>query len=113
MKKEKQYDILAEITERIVIDYANLSGRESEHRAEFREKVLEYLSNFYIQAIQTQLTSLKEKIEEELSIQKQVQKKAKEILAVGKSAVRIAVEDRDVRKGKIEALSDILEVINK
>jgi len=39
MKKDKQYDILAEITERIVIDYANLSGRESEYRAEFREKV--------------------------------------------------------------------------
>jgi len=34
-----------EIIERIVIDYANLSGRESAHRAEFREKVAKHLDN--------------------------------------------------------------------
>ena len=32
-----------EIAERIVIDYANFSGRESANRAEFREKTIQNL----------------------------------------------------------------------
>ena len=41
MKGEINKEI--EIAERIVIDYANFSGRESENRGKFREKVLEHL----------------------------------------------------------------------
>src|SRR3990167_8386165 len=37
--QEPSPDWATEATERIVIQYANLSGRESAHRAEFREKV--------------------------------------------------------------------------
>ena len=34
---------IAETAERIVIDYANLSGRESANRAEFRQRVIKHL----------------------------------------------------------------------
>src|SRR3990167_2373667 len=40
---QTNYDIISEIAERIVIDYANLSGRDITHRAEFRERVLKHL----------------------------------------------------------------------
>ena len=39
MKKE-------ELAERIVIDYANLSGRETANRVEFRERVIKHLMEF-------------------------------------------------------------------
>ena len=38
-------DRISETAERIVIDYANLSGRDIEHRAEFRERVIKHLKN--------------------------------------------------------------------
>lgn len=41
-KEEK----IIEYAERISIDYANLSGRESAHRAEFRDRVIEHLSSY-------------------------------------------------------------------
>ena len=37
---------IIEIAERIVIDYANLSGRESANRAEFRKRVIDHLADF-------------------------------------------------------------------
>ena len=37
---------LVETAEMIVIDYANLSGRESANRAEFRQEVLKHLTSF-------------------------------------------------------------------
>ncbi len=37
-------NLITETTERIVIEYANLSGRESENRAEFRNRVTTILS---------------------------------------------------------------------
>lgn len=39
MKESK----IIEIAERIVIDYANLSGRETANRAEFRKRVITHL----------------------------------------------------------------------
>lgn len=39
----KNKEALVETAEKIVIDYANLSGRETAHRAEFRELVLQHL----------------------------------------------------------------------
>ena len=40
---QTHYDILSEIAERIVIDYANLSGRDIQHRAEFRKRIMKHL----------------------------------------------------------------------
>jgi hypothetical protein len=40
---QTNYDPIIETAERIVIDYANLSGRESANRSEFRELVLGHL----------------------------------------------------------------------
>ena len=37
---------IIELTERIVIDFANLTGRETESRAEFRALVYKHLENF-------------------------------------------------------------------
>lgn len=51
-------EIIIATAERIVIDYANLSGRESAHRAEFRNRVVEHLC--------TSLISLLEKYGEEV-----------------------------------------------
>lgn len=51
-------EIIIATAERIVIDYANLSGRESAHRAEFRNRVVEHL--------RTSLISLLEKYGEEI-----------------------------------------------
>lgn len=45
-KSEAEKDLI-EIAERIVIDYANLSGRESTNRAEFRERALGHLTTAY------------------------------------------------------------------
>lgn len=42
----KEWERLDETTERIVIDYANLSGRESANRAEFRKLTREHLQVF-------------------------------------------------------------------
>lgn len=39
-----------EIAERIVIDYANLSGRETANRAEFRVRVLKHLESLESEA---------------------------------------------------------------
>lgn len=36
---------IIETSERITIDYATLSGRETEHRAEFRNRVTEHLTS--------------------------------------------------------------------
>lgn len=41
----KKENHLIETAELIVIDYANFSGRESAHRAEFREKVIKHISS--------------------------------------------------------------------
>jgi hypothetical protein len=38
--KRKWAGLAVEVTERIVIDYANFSGRESDNRAEFRARTL-------------------------------------------------------------------------
>ena len=44
-QREKEFDdIITEVVERIVIDYANLSGRETANRAEFRERTRKHLS---------------------------------------------------------------------
>ena len=37
---------IIELTERIVIDFANLTGRETESRAEFRALVYKHLEDF-------------------------------------------------------------------
>ena len=42
--KEEKKEI--EIVERIVIDFANLSGRESKNRAEFRKRVLNHILSY-------------------------------------------------------------------
>lgn len=39
--------IITEVAERITIDYANLSGRETANRAEFRERVRKHLEKFF------------------------------------------------------------------
>ena len=44
--------IIYEIAERIVIDYANLSGRDIEHRAEFRGRILKYLEKVKSETLQ-------------------------------------------------------------
>ncbi len=38
--------LIAEFAEWIVIDYANLSGREDTNRAEFRKRTIEHLQKF-------------------------------------------------------------------
>lgn len=38
-------ELIEEIVERIVIDYANLSGRETSNRSEFRKRVIQHLDN--------------------------------------------------------------------
>ena len=43
---QTNYDPIIEIAERIVIDYANLSERESANRAKFRERVIKNLKDF-------------------------------------------------------------------
>ena len=42
---ETPKDKCSETVERIVIDYANLSGRESANRAEFRKRTQEHISS--------------------------------------------------------------------
>lgn len=39
---------IIELAERIVIDYANLSGRENANRAEFRERTIKNITDFYL-----------------------------------------------------------------
>ena len=51
--------IITEITERIVIEYANLSGRESANRAEFRKRIHEIITS----ALAQQFDEIKRKIE--------------------------------------------------
>ena len=46
MINEKINKKIIETAERIVIDYANLSGREDTNRAEFRKRVIEHLADF-------------------------------------------------------------------
>lgn len=43
LKEAPQFDPVTETVEKIVIDYANLSGRESANRAEFRERVRKHI----------------------------------------------------------------------
>ncbi len=45
VKPTEKESYLIEIAERIVIDYANFSGREDAHRAEFRQEVIKHLTN--------------------------------------------------------------------
>lgn len=47
-----------EVTERIVIDYANLSGRESANRGEFRKETLEHLRPFFFSTLADTLKEL-------------------------------------------------------
>ncbi len=61
----------------------------------------------------TQLEDIEEWVEEELHIQKKVQEKAKEVVVVGRKKVNEMVEDRDIRQGKIEVLSDILSALKE
>lgn len=42
---------VVETSERIVIDYANLSGRESANRGEFRKCVTEHLQSFLLTSL--------------------------------------------------------------
>lgn len=56
--EELREDKIIETAERIVIDYANFSGRESAHRAEFREKTINNLRSL----LTSQQQALKEKI---------------------------------------------------
>ena len=51
---QTHYDLISEISERIVIDYANLSGRDIEHRAEFRDRVVKHLLDLLNQAKEEQ-----------------------------------------------------------
>jgi hypothetical protein len=44
---QTHHDPIIECAERIVIDYANLSGRETANRAEFRKRVIEHLRKFF------------------------------------------------------------------
>ena len=41
------HDPIEEVAERITIDYANLSGRESANRAEFRERVIQHFRKYH------------------------------------------------------------------
>ncbi len=52
------------LTERIVIDYANFSGRESAHRAEFREAVKAHLDTAVIPLLTHARTEEREKFKE-------------------------------------------------
>lgn len=52
-------EVLEETTERIVIDYSNLSGRESANRAEFRERVRKNVSH----ALDSQIEILRGMVE--------------------------------------------------
>jgi len=54
--------ILLETVERIVIDYANLSGRESANRAEFREEVTKHLKSHNKATILAVLEALGEEV---------------------------------------------------
>ncbi|MBI4092181.1 MAG: hypothetical protein HY427_03195 [Candidatus Levybacteria bacterium] len=64
MKNLQQFieEKLPEITERIVIEYANLSGRESNNRARFRERI----SNIIFQALTEYSIATAEQIIQEL-----------------------------------------------
>ena len=55
---------IVETAERIVIDYANLSGRESEHRAEFREKVISHLCQSFIRFAHSVIEQRTSKLEQ-------------------------------------------------
>lgn len=47
-KQEECYGMVIETAERIVIDYANFSGREDAHRAEFRAETIKHLQNLVL-----------------------------------------------------------------
>ena len=46
MKKEEINSKIIEFAEKIVIDYANLSGRDTTNRAEFTKRVIDHLADF-------------------------------------------------------------------
>lgn len=46
MLSNKIYEATIETAERIVIEYANITGRDEQYRAIFREAVLNYLKSF-------------------------------------------------------------------
>lgn len=54
------------------------------------------------------LEAIIKEVEGELEIQKQVQEKAKEVVAIGRARVAGMVADKYTRIGKIDALSDLL-----
>lgn len=51
------------ITERIVIEYANFSGRETAHRAEFRKRVEEILTPFIENLLEQERQRMSDEIE--------------------------------------------------
>lgn len=64
--------LIEEIGELIVIDYANLSGRESSNRSVFRQRVKIHLEEFYSQAysagVETEHKLVQELITSEINI---------------------------------------------
>jgi hypothetical protein len=56
---------------------------------------------------------LVERVEAELEIQKKVQEKSKEVVAIGRARVAGMVAEKYTRIGKIEALSDVITLITE
>lgn len=67
MPKKLQEEILTEYAERIVIEYANLSGREIVNRAEFREKIRQILRSALERQHRADMDEVKKVIEEAIT----------------------------------------------
>ena len=57
-QKENWQERLSEIVERIVVDYANFSGRDITHRAEFRDVTEKRLESFISTELEKQASEL-------------------------------------------------------
>ena len=91
---------LVETAERIVIDYANISGRESANRAEFRQEVIKHLTTF--------AEKIREGIVEEVEgMRNNVEKRG--------SSCRIngVIDDESAGGGYLQALDDLLAQLKK
>jgi hypothetical protein len=76
-----------------------------EYEAEVRLFLDTHLENYKKELV--------ERVEAELGIQKKVQEKSKEVVAIGRARVAGMVAEKHTRIGKIEALSDIITLITE
>ena len=63
---------VAELVERIVIEYANLSGRESNNRAVFRQRITQLIRTQIAQAKQEAVEEFRKKVVQNLILEKDV-----------------------------------------